>query len=219
MSCEVCFEPFDHSNRKPYSLSSCPHTYCAICLDHLTNSKCPQCSKPIVGKNLNIALLKFIPKSEYDDLKEDTLKNLIEINESKQAIKYERQEKLNMQEIKLTSIRQAILYETTRKIKILKENKKMLLDECDLMLNEIKTNFDSNKFEYNSLFFITYSKESIETNELNKDELQSLNNQIIEIKQKLIELSVKNRREINYEFILNKTSDSSLEVGELKTVI
>ena len=124
-----------------------------------------------------------------------------------------------MQEIKLTSIRQAILYETTRKIKILKENKKMLLDECDLMLSEIKTNFDSNKFEYNSLFLIPYSKESIETNELNKDELQSLNNQIIEIKQKLKELSVKNRREINYEFILNKTSDSLLEVGELKTVI
>jgi len=68
MNCEICFEPFDHSAHKPYSLSSCPHTYCTICLDRLTSNKCPQCSKQIIGKNVNIQLLKLIPKSEYDKI-------------------------------------------------------------------------------------------------------------------------------------------------------
>ena len=61
-----CSPLFDHSNRMPYSLSSCPHTYCLKCLDQLNNNKCPNCNEPIKGKNINIALLKLIPESSYD---------------------------------------------------------------------------------------------------------------------------------------------------------
>ena len=59
MDCNICYESFDHSIRKPYSLSSCPHTYCLKCLDQLNNNKCPNCNEPIKGKNINIALLCF----------------------------------------------------------------------------------------------------------------------------------------------------------------
>jgi len=84
MKCDICCESFDHSIRKPFSLSSCPHTYCLKCLQQF--NKCPHCREPIKGKNINIALLKFIPESNYDKLKATLLKSCIEINEIKKNL-------------------------------------------------------------------------------------------------------------------------------------
>ncbi len=66
MKCKICFEPFDHSIHKPYSLSLCPHTYCLKCLQSNECQVCPECREPIKGKNINIALLEVIPESSYD---------------------------------------------------------------------------------------------------------------------------------------------------------
>jgi hypothetical protein len=74
MECDICCESFDHSIRKPYSLSSCPHTFCLKCLEEYSK-ECPECRRPINGKNINIALLKLIPESSYDKIKS----NYIEI--------------------------------------------------------------------------------------------------------------------------------------------
>jgi len=81
MECVICVNLYDHSIHKPYSLTSCPHTYCLKCLDKFNNNNCPQCGIPINGKNLNIELLKLIPESSYDKLKAISLKIFIELNE------------------------------------------------------------------------------------------------------------------------------------------
>ena len=67
MSCDICFNNYDHSIHKPYMLS-CPHTFCLSCINKLSNKKCPNCSISISVKNPNIALLEFIKESIYDKM-------------------------------------------------------------------------------------------------------------------------------------------------------
>jgi hypothetical protein len=177
MNCDICLEPFDHSIRKPCSLSSCPHTYCLKCLEQF--HKCPQCNEPIKGKNINIALLKFIPESNYDKLKAITLKSCIEANDIKNKLKASNEEKLNIHETKLKSIKQTINDETNKIINILKQNEKFLSNECDTILSDLKANLNLNTFE------IDDSKVQIENDELNETELTNLNTIIDEIKKNI----------------------------------
>ena len=65
MNCDICFEPFGHSIRKPFSLA-CPHTYC----------------------------------SSYDKLKADAFKAFIELNEIKQDLKMNREQKLKSGQVR-----------------------------------------------------------------------------------------------------------------------
>ena len=221
MNCDICFEPFDHSIRKPYSLMSCPHTYCLKCSDqffHNAIDKCPQCKKPINGKNLNIALLKLIPESSYDRLKAKSLKVFIELNETKQNLKKSREEKLNTHVAKIQSIKQKISDKTTEFINFLKANEKILTDECDLKLNEIKSNLDSEKFEDNNFLKIE-SKDKIEKNELNEVELNNLNDKIPEFKEELNKcLDKVENYEIHFNFIENKISNDALSIGKFDKV-
>ncbi len=173
MECDICIEPYDHSIRKPCSLSSCPHTYCLKCLEQL--NICPKCNEPIKGKNINIALLKFIPESNYDKLKAITLKSCIEANDIKNKLKASNEEKLNIHETKLKSIKQTIKDETNKIINILKQNEKILSDECDIILNDLNVNLNA--------FEIEDSRKKIENDELNVTDLADLSMKIGEIKQ------------------------------------
>jgi hypothetical protein len=197
MNCDICLEPFDHSIRKPCSLSSCPHTYCLKCLEQF--HKCPQCNEPIKGKNINIALLKFIPESNYDKLKAITLKSCIEANDIKNKLKASNEEKLNIHETKLKSIKQTIKDETNKIINILKQNEKFLSNECDTILSDLKANLNLNTFE------IDDSKVQIENNELNETELTNLNTIIDEIKQNINNNSKQIDKQIlNNDFLIDQ---------------
>jgi len=204
MECDICIEPYDHSIRKPCSLSSCPHTFCLKCVDQLNNNKCPHCNEPIKGKHINIALLKLIPESSYDKLKTTTLKSCIEINEIKNKLKKGNEEKLNIYETRIKSIKQTISNETNKIINILKQNEKFLSDECDIIFNDIKANLNSNTFEFDN------SKVKIEKNELNETEFVNLNRKIEEIKQNINNDSKQ---------IENKILNNDLLIDQLKKVI
>jgi len=202
MECDICIEPYDHSIRKPCSLSSCPHTYCLKCLEQL--NICPKCNEPIKGKNINIALLNFIPESSYDKLKTTTLKSSNEITEIKNKLKKINEEKLSIYETRIKSIKQTISNETNKIINILKQNEKFLSDECDIIFNDIKANLNLNTSE------IDHSKVKIEKNELNETELVNLNRRIEEIKQ-----NINN----NSKQIENKILNNDLLIDQLKKVI
>ena len=117
--CQICYESFDHSIRRPYSMSSCPHTYCLKCLEQIKNNRCQEGGIRSKGKNLNMALLQLIPESEYDKLKGESLKALIHLNEAKQDLKQNSLEKISIHETKLESIKQVISDETDKIIDIL----------------------------------------------------------------------------------------------------
>jgi uncharacterized FlaG/YvyC family protein len=68
------------------------------------------------------------------------------------------------------------------------------------------------------------SKEQIEKNELNEDQLSSLINNLNEIKQKFrqnlnVSMDQINNFEKNFEFIPNKISNDVLFLGEIKVII
>jgi hypothetical protein len=119
MNCEICFVPFDHSIRIPNHLA-CAHTYCLSCIKKLTNNKCPTWNKRFIEKNPNIALLKLIPESIYDKLKEQVLKGCPELKEIDQNLKISRTEKLNKLETSLKSIKQHISDKTNKMDNILR---------------------------------------------------------------------------------------------------
>ena len=215
-SCNICLELFDHSIHKPYSLSSCPHTYCLSCLEKLTNNKSPQCDKLIKEQNPNIALLEFIPESSYDKLKTESFKALIEINETKQDLKNCRQETLKKHESKLILIKKVVTNETCKMIDVLKQNEQVLLNQFDKMLNELNTSLDSKKFEDKDSFKnIDGSKIVIEKNKLNEEELKNLNNKIKQALNKLTDQVKKYQN--NYTFNSNKKIlMADLVIGEIK---
>jgi len=204
MECDICIEPYDHSIRKPCSLSSCPHTFCLKCVDKLNNNNCPHCNEPIKGNHINIGLLKLIPESSYDKLKTTTLKSCIEINEIKNKLKKSNEEKFNIYETKIKSIKQTISDETNKIINILKQNEKFLSDECDIIFNDIKADLNLNTFEFDN------SKVKIEKDELNETELANFNRKIEEIKQ-----NINN----NSKQIENKILNNDLLIDQLKKVI
>ena len=109
--------------------------------------------------------------------------------------------------------------ETEKIIDILKENKNNMINECDQMLDEIKNQLSSIKYEDKESLQVGLTKVKIEKNELNENEMKSLNNKIIEINNELNKLSdsIKNY-ENNSEFVLNKISQDSLLICDLKTV-
>jgi hypothetical protein len=221
MNCEICFESFDHSIRKPYSLSSCSHTYCLSCLQSFTNNKCPTCNKKFKQKNPNIALLKLIPESIYDKLKGRVLKACIELKEIDQDLKISHLEKLKTHEARLTSIKKQISDETNKMVSILKKNEKLLKKDCDIILEMILAKLDLNeRVDYSKLADIFSTKEKIEKNVLNENKLNDLNILIDQLKQDLNKLSdsIKNY-ENKYEFISNKISNEDLlSIGRMHTV-
>jgi hypothetical protein len=206
MKCKICFEPFDRSiHNKSYSLSLCPqHTYCLKCLQSKEYQLCPECREPIKGKNINIALLEVVPESSYDKLKAITLNHCIEINEINNNSKKSNEEKLSIHEKDLKSIKQTINDETNKIINILKQNEIILCNECDIMLNDVKSNLNLNKFEIDDSII------EIEKDELNEIQLSNLNTKIDEIK---------NNINNNSKKIENKILNNDLLIDQLKKVI
>jgi hypothetical protein len=45
MECVVCFEIYNDSLKKPYSLYGCGHTFCVSCIKRLKTQRCPLCTK------------------------------------------------------------------------------------------------------------------------------------------------------------------------------
>jgi len=211
MDCNICNEPFDHSIRKPFVLSSCGHSNCFSCLKQLKGNKCSQCRATFKNKYPNISLLNLIPESNYDKLKTNTLK---QFGQSYRDFKSSRDQKLKIHEDKLKSIKKVISDETTKLIGVLKDNQKKLNSKCDSMLYDIKHHFDKQ-----FILMEHFNDETIQNNELNEEELNSYNNKIPELKQQLDQLSDRVKKyQFNYEFDLNEISNKILLIGELNTV-
>jgi hypothetical protein len=216
-TCNICLEAFDHSTHKPYSLSSCSHTYCLNCLEKLTNKKCPSCGKLFREKHPNIALIEFIPLSSFDKLKGECSKALIEINEVKEDLKNNRQNKLKKDQTKLVLVKKVVASETNKMINVLKQNEEILTKQCDLMLNELNASLDPSSYEDSISFTLAESKEVIEKNKLSEEDLKILNNKILEVKLQLHQLTDKIKKfENNYKYIPNAISTESLIIGKIE---
>jgi hypothetical protein len=120
---------------------------CLRCLEKLTNKKCPSCGKLFREKHPNIALIEFIPLSSFDKLKGECSKALIEINEVKEDLKNNRQNKLKKDQTKLVLVKKVVASETNKMINVLKQNEEILTKQSDLMLNELNASLDASIYE------------------------------------------------------------------------
>ena len=72
MDCDICYESFDHLERKPLLLLRCAHTLCASCVSSLTDKKCPSCSGIIEDTQTNWSMLKVVVDSKFEEGKFNT---------------------------------------------------------------------------------------------------------------------------------------------------
>ena len=163
MTCQICFNSYDHSIRKPYSLS-CPHTFCICCLEKLKGNKCPSCNLSIINKNPNLALLEFIPESSYDKIKAESLKAINEIHEIRNDFNKKRDLKLKEYLDKFNLIRETITSETDRLVNLLRDNQNKLINETNLLETNLTINLAFNHAEDDVAIKVMNSKSKLEKN-------------------------------------------------------
>lgn len=201
--CQECLNPYDHSLRKPFYLGSCSHTYCLKCVNKLKD-KCPSCNVKISEKMPNIALLDFIPESNYDHLKSVSFKIINEINEIKRCLKNNREKKIKLHLEKLDSIKKSINVETNLLIKKIKENQDKLLNEAYSLELELIENLN----KCDMVVDVNDSKVMLQKNAYNIEQITDLNNENLKIKNHLNKLArqLETFKE-NFEFVLYDNID------------
>ena len=151
MNCQICFENYNDTKVKPYSITPCGHTFCLKCLDNLIHStpnkndlaKCPKCRIPIIGKLMNFAILdvldlNLIPDSNVG-LKKNIQKSLHELQESESTFfpAYEAKTIENKDRIK--QLKDEINSQTIDLINQIKQNRVSLFktaDQIEALMNE-----------------------------------------------------------------------------------
>jgi len=216
MSCQICIEPFDHSFHEPYQIS-CPHTFCLTCVNKFKT--CPICRTDFDQKNVNLALLNFIEKSNYDNLKDISIKTYIEIQELKKNLTSTRLINLKIHEDNLKIIKNLINVEADNLITLLKNNQTCLINECNEILNDIQSYLTPDNYENNELIQINNTQESIQNNEINEKNLIDFNKTLIQIKSQINLLQIQIRNYSNkYNFDRNNNIFDAINIGSLQTV-
>lgn len=216
MDCEICAEPFDHSVHKPYSLYPCPHTFCISCLQKLTENKCPICAKEIRDKNPNLALLNLVPKSAYDQLKDELEIDMHELNELKQRFDAKKGFKLDELFNKMKLIRQQIHAKSEEIFDLIARKRDSLLSQVKNIeeyliksLNELRA--DPHMQTRNAKL-----KEMLTLNQYNESQMNLLKT---EFQNKKIDLTFKFNladKIDQFEFVPSETAKNI--IGELKNV-
>ena len=216
MDCEICTESFDHSLHKPYSLYPCPHTFCISCLRKLTENKCPICSKEIRDKNPNLALLNLVPKSAYDQLKDELEIEMNELNDLRQRFDAKKGFKLDELFNKMKLIRQQIHAKTDEVILMIARERDTLLSQVKYIeeyliksLNELRA--DPHMQARNAKL-----KEILTHNQYNESQLHLLKT---EFNNKKCDLNFKfNLADKIDQFEFVSTETASNIIGELKNI-
>lgn len=199
MSCQICFNSYDHSRHRPYHLS-CPHTFCLDCLDKLRDNKCPSCKTPIQFKNPNLALLEFIPESTYDSLKQQLHRILTETNDLKSSLTRDWELSISNHLNKFKCLKRDISSKSTELIKLIRNNEARMLQRVNEYENKITKQFDKLKIDNEIETKLSAAKFNLNTNEMNEKELSILNDEISTLKTKLN--AIKTNSKVNYKLEL-----------------
>ena len=58
MSCVICEDTYNETDKRPMTIFPCGHTYCRLCLSQLHNNQCPECRAKIEQTTTDFAVLK-----------------------------------------------------------------------------------------------------------------------------------------------------------------
>ena len=80
-----CEENYNEEENRPLTIFPCGHTYCAKCMNTITNRLCPQCRETIEQTVTNFALLNNIPLMKLKPIVSDIQSRLTELTQLKDS--------------------------------------------------------------------------------------------------------------------------------------
>lgn len=215
MSCNICYNKFDHYKHKPFSLSSCPHTFCNYCLTKI-HSTCPICKNPFKTFFPNLALLDLIPQSDYD-------KSIIELdkvyNETKSLrnkLKQEREKKCAELYVRIDEIISQIDQSTNRIINSVLAKQKELLNQANTHKSRLN-NLIQCKYtlDTKSVDNFHLAKSNLNTYSLSQEQIIKLSEEMVKTKEKLNQMqSELNTFQTQIEFIPD-FKNYSIDIGHI----
>ena len=182
MNCEICFERYNDSDKQPYILIPCSHSFCISCIEKL--DKCATCRSQITGKFINRGILNLLDLNLIPDpntkLKDSIIKSKNELKELKGNLISKINEKKRINKGKLNEIENEITDQTIKLHELIEKNKNDLL----IKLKDIEENSNA-KFDFLSLeneINILLNHDMIE---MNKSQLINLNEQLQNMKNEI----------------------------------
>ena len=169
MSCQICFNPYDHSLYKPYTLTCQLHTFCISCIGRFNERKCPVCNKSFKKSFPNLALLEVIPESNYDKLKAESFKILNELNEMKNNLANKRDEKQEKYLKEINEVKKTINNEANNLVKLVRDSQEKLINEANVIESNMKR-----KLSFNTRLDGNQTKINLEHNNFDEDQLSLL---------------------------------------------
>lgn len=206
MSCQICFEKYDHSDFKPYTLYPCSHTVCYQCITSLVEHKCPKCRCMIKDKKPNFGLLELIP-----DINIKINFYLNEFNEFKRVFNLNYDKKNTENQFQITRLKSQINEHADQLINLILSEQTHLIAECDkldTMLNKQLNDLLNNEQQLEQSFktILANLKKNQFSNDLNKD----LEAKRVQFKHKLNQLE---SNTFEFEFKKNKLFTAQNEFG------
>ena len=96
MSCKICFEKYNETNRIPMIAMQCGHSFCKLCLE--SQNICPLCRQEITNVKPNYELIEFTNEFNKNDSKEINVKKN-KINILRENLNKRKQELIDLVEL------------------------------------------------------------------------------------------------------------------------
>ncbi len=229
MNCKLCTHKYNKSERRPFVLIPCGHTYCSCCVTHLKNKDtiqpftCPKCKKRVKSETLNLDLLEMLSMNLIVDvnaeLKQSILKDLKEIKKIKSKLEINCEHKLNDSKSKIHLIR-------TQMNKRIDSFKAQFHDHAEMLVCRLDDLEKSMLYSIDELISAEQESNDETTcqkvkniDEMDRNQLNDLKQELATIKQKLDTKSHKlDEFEFNYEFKSNYQLNLNNMIGSITSL-
>lgn len=192
MQCKICFEKYNNTVVKPYSLYPCSHSFCIRCLEALPQKECPKCKREIRDKQPNYDLLEALEELHPVDshLKKEIQSLLDELLNFKSTYELKLIESYKFKEAKIDTMRSRVEERTNQLIQKLIDQQDFLFHEMALIESEYNFKLDECKSSFLKLESKLNGIKDSFNNINDVDVLASLLNEIksIDYKSKINEL-------------------------------
>lgn len=211
MTCQICFNGYNHSIHRPYSLSNCPHTFCISCLNRLKSNKCPVCQAKFTAKHPNLSLMDYVPKDSYDEARDDLEIVVNQINASRTRLNNNKDKKKQEFISKIQEEKQKIRAKGNSLIQLIKSNVIKLEDELEFYESTIIYHLDNLKCEHHKEIAFDGNKDLFASNKLDEIQMLDLTADFKNTKRKFDDLNqeVTELKE-DFQFIANSIIDTEI---------
>ena len=183
MNCEICQEQFDLAEKKPFVLMPCIHSYCSECINKFKESKCPNCRQSFYSAKPNWTLLKLLPESRVDKLKQNIQNYSNQIECLKEQFRLSLEQKFSENRIKINKINSQIFAKTNELINEIFSVQIQLINQTGEISNRMTRRLNDLKEKENNIEICALKfKDQLEINhDLTEKEMRYLSQEMLMI--------------------------------------